>query len=135
MAKARKSTTGTARRTAKGKASARTEAGKLQTPARKDSARKTITRPARAGKAASAKARTGAAGKSAAGSNAARSPAATPLRLPGEKAVRRTGRTLKVGPAKPEANGLLPEAALDHRRQLVGTDELRRPYRDEDDAS
>jgi hypothetical protein len=46
--------------------------------------------------------------------------------LPGEKAVKRTGRTVPVGPKRRAAAGAepLPPAALDRRRQVVGTDEL-----------
>jgi hypothetical protein len=46
--------------------------------------------------------------------------------LPGEKAVRRTGATVPVGPKRrpPGQRDTLPEAALDRRRQVVGTDEL-----------
>jgi hypothetical protein len=45
--------------------------------------------------------------------------------LPGEKAVRRTGATVPVGPKRrpPGQRDPLPDAALDRRRQVVGTDQ------------
>ena len=49
----------------------------------------------------------------------------TPLQLPGEKAVGRTGATLPVEPRRraPGDRDPLPAAALDCRRQVVGTDD------------
>jgi hypothetical protein len=48
--------------------------------------------------------------------------------LPGEKAVRRTSQTVPVEPERPTKAGRkpAPPAALDQRRQMVGTDEPRR---------
>ena len=47
------------------------------------------------------------------------------LQLPGEKAVQRTGAMLPVEPAGPGpgAREPLPDAAVDRRRQVVGTDD------------
>ena len=49
----------------------------------------------------------------------------SPLQLPDEKAVRKTERTVPVEPKRPSpgAREPIPDAALDHRRQVVGTDE------------
>lgn len=59
-----------------------------------------------------------------AGKQTARKAAAA--QLPGEKAVRRTSRTVAVGPKRRSSGprDSLPAAALDRRRQVVGTDEL-----------
>ena len=49
----------------------------------------------------------------------------TSLQLPGEKAVKKTNRALPVEPRR-EAPGdrePMPPEALDHRRQIVGTDD------------
>ena len=46
--------------------------------------------------------------------------------IAGEKAVRRTGASVRVGPTKtsPEDRGPTDAAAIDRRRQVTGTDEL-----------
>jgi hypothetical protein len=46
-------------------------------------------------------------------------------RIPGEKSVRRTGATVPVAPPKRsrKAEQPMPPAAVDHRRQVVGTDD------------
>jgi hypothetical protein len=53
------------------------------------------------------------------------------LQLPNEKAVRRTGTALPVEPARPAPGERepLPEAAVDRRRQVIGTDDKPRPGR------
>jgi hypothetical protein len=53
------------------------------------------------------------------------------LQLPDEKAVRPTGATLPVKPARPSPGDRepLPDAAVDRRRQVVGTDDKPRPAR------
>jgi hypothetical protein len=52
--------------------------------------------------------------------------------LPGEKAVKRTSKTLPVEPGRPAPGRRepMPAPALDRRRQVVGTDELRQGRRD-----
>jgi len=49
----------------------------------------------------------------------------TPLQLPGEKAVTRTSATVPVEPRRrpPGDNEPMPGAAVDRRRQVVGTDD------------
>ena len=48
-----------------------------------------------------------------------------PLQLPGEKAVKPTKQTVPVAPRRrsPGAEEPMPEAAVDHRRQVIGTDD------------
>lgn len=52
----------------------------------------------------------------------------TSLQLPGEKAVKKTKRTLPVEPARPSPGEQEPVApqAVDRRRQIVGTDDAGR---------
>jgi hypothetical protein len=49
----------------------------------------------------------------------------TPLQLPGEKAVTRTSASVPVEPRRrpPGDNEPMPGAAIDRRRQIVGTDD------------
>jgi hypothetical protein len=46
-------------------------------------------------------------------------------RISGEKSVRRTGATVPVAPTRrsPKAQEPMPPAAVDRRRQVVGTDD------------
>jgi hypothetical protein len=45
------------------------------------------------------------------------------IRLPGEKAVRATGKSVSVKPASRTPGGPSEPAAVDRRRQIVGTDD------------
>ena len=55
----------------------------------------------------------------------------TSLQLPGEKAVKKTSRSLPVEPRRraPGDKEPMPPEALDHRRQIVGTDDKGRTGR------
>ena len=55
----------------------------------------------------------------------------TPLQLPGEKAVTRTSATVPVEPRRrpPGEREPMPGAAIDRRRQVVGTDDKGRRSR------
>jgi len=64
------------------------------------------------------------------GAAAARPARKSPLQLPGEKAVKPTDRTVPLGPKRKTAaeREPIPAAAVDRRRQIVGTDDAgRRP--------
>lgn len=55
----------------------------------------------------------------------------TSLQLPGEKAVKKTNRSLPVEPERPAPGERepMPPQAVDHRRQVVGTDDKGRGRR------
>ncbi len=55
--------------------------------------------------------------------------------LPGEKRVKETGKDYPLGP-EPDAPGRaepLPEAAIDHRTEVAGSDQTTRPRLEDDE--